>query len=85
MKAMIVFLIGVIIMFFIVLEKVVVKSEHYKQKSKTSDSLFVNQSETLLTHVLINTRQNDIIDMFQSSRNAKLKDKELMDLQSKLN
>jgi hypothetical protein len=81
----IILLIVVTIMFYIVLGKVVVKAEYYKQKSKTSDSLYMDQSENLLIHDLINIRQNDIIDKFQSSRNEKLQDDELSELMSKLN
>jgi len=50
-----------------------------------SNKELIETIEKLLIHKLINIRQNDIIDKFQSSRKAKLEDKELMELQSKLN
>ena len=50
-----------------------------------SNKELIETIEKLLIHDLINIRQNDIIDKFQSSRKAKLEDKELMELQSKLN
>ncbi len=52
---------------------------------KSLDSLYQNKSKRLKTYLLINIKQNEIIDKFQSSRNTKLKDVELMELQSKLN
>jgi len=40
--------------------------------------------EKCLKYILISLKQNDIIDRFQSSRNAKLKNKELIKLTSEL-
>jgi hypothetical protein len=43
------------------------------------------QSEKLLTHIIINQRLNDITDKYQSSRNEKRKNKELLNLMQKVN
>lgn len=50
-----------------------------------SDSLCIEHSQSLLTYTLISLKQADIINRFKSSRDAKLNDKELQDLQSRLN
>jgi hypothetical protein len=46
---------------------------------------YIDQSEKLLNHILINLKLNDITDTYRSSRNKKLKDKELIKLMQNVN
>mgnify|MGYP005821258751 CR=1 FL=1 len=56
--------------------------EHSKIKT---DSLDMWRAERLLIYTQISLKQANIINKYKSSRDAKLNDKELRDLQQKLN
>lgn len=55
------------------------------KKNIESNKECIIHSEKLLKHDLINIELNNITDQFQSSRNEKLRNKELINLMSNLN
>jgi len=54
-------------------------------EKQLNDSLCMRHSEKLLNHVLINLQLNAICDKYQSSRNEKRKNKELLNLMRVVN
>ena len=54
-------------------------------ENKVLKSALKWKTERLKKYLEIDIKQSEIIDRFQSSRNAKLRDKELMELQTNLN
>jgi hypothetical protein len=58
--------------------------EHLTNDYNHLDSLHAWKSERLKNYYLISIRQNEIIDRFQSSRRAKEQNKELTQLQTKI-
>lgn len=60
------------------------KTSNLTQEKSKADSLYMWQSEKLLKHVLISLELNEIVDKFQSSRNEKLKNKELINKMNEL-
>jgi hypothetical protein len=56
-----------------------------RHEKQLNDSLCIWKSERLLNYTLISLEQAKIINKFQSSRNEKLNNKKLRDLQQKLN
>lgn len=56
-----------------------------KYEKKRTDSLDMWRSERLLIYLEISLEQNNIIDTYQSTRMAKMRNKKLNDLQQKLN
>ena len=60
-----------------------IRSDLTQEKNKV-DSLYMWQSERLLNYTIISMKLNNIVDKFQSSRNEKLKNKELINKMSEL-
>jgi len=56
-----------------------------RHEKQLNDTICMRHSEKLLNHVLINLQLNAICDKFQSSRNEKRKNKELLNLMRKVN
>ena len=59
--------------------------EVLRHKDKENKKHVKTQSKMLMRHAELNIRLNNLCDQFQSSRNAKHKDKAIQDLMFKVN
>lgn len=73
------------ILYFVKSKNLVNDIEVLSYQNNRMDSLYQWQSQRLLNYTLIAIEQGNIINKFQSSRNEKLNNKKLQELQQKLN